>query len=207
MDVPFTVKLMALAWTSGELLCLAVLRWLLFEFMGGSPRRQTPFFAFCAISFMFLVWTVHGGADVAYRWLEGHGGLGWYSSHMLWRLFVTVWVVVEGVCLIYGVRLYKLVGSRLAGRGHGDGTAPLWCRGWLTATFVLFTFTLYIVYFRSAINMFQTYGLSASQMLNISSFYLRLCGFLFIIIEWLIAVLMWRAYGLVNEYYERAGDS
>lgn len=192
---------MALSWTSGELLCLVYIRWLLFDLLKKSQRKQMAFFVFCAISFILLLWMLYDGANIFCRWLDAYAGLGWFYSHLLWKFFVTLWVGIEGVCLIYGFRIYDLVKSRLIRNSFSNDIYSIFHHGWITASFLFLIFTFYFFFFFNAIHVFQKYGLNNSCLCNISSFYLRICGVLFNIIEWLIAILLFRGYLLLKKYY------
>lgn len=201
MQVPFQMKFMALSWTSGELLCLIYLRWLLFDLLKKSQKKQTAFFIFCVISIIFLVWLLYDGVNIICHWLDASAGLGWFHSHLLWKFFVTLWVGIEGVCLIYGFRIYGIIKSKLTGYKFTNDIFPISYRGWVTAFFLLSIFTFYFSFFYNAIHVFHTYGLAKSNLYNISSFYLRICGVCFNVIEWLIALLLFRGYVLLKNYY------
>ena len=82
---------------------------------------------------------------------------------------------------------------------------PAPCRGWLTATYITGVAALYVVYFFLAIRVFQKHGLTNAHLENISNFYLRISGVLFIIVESLIAVLLVRGLAQLKNYYERTG--
>ncbi len=192
---------MALSWTAGELLCLIYLRWLLFDFLRKNQREQIAFFAFCAVSFVFVVWILYGGLNILYLRLDAYAGLGWFYSHLLWKFFVTLWVGIEGVCLIYGFRIYDLVKSRLTGNGSTNDIYPVSYSGWITASFLLLILMFYFFFFFNAIHVFQKYGLNNSNLSNISSFYLRICGVFFNIIEWLFAIVLFRGYVLLKKYH------
>lgn len=202
MEVPFQTKLMALSWTSGELLCLVYLRCLLFNLLKKGQRKQMAFFGFCVISFIFLVWILYDGVNIFYRWLDAYAGLGWFHLHLLWKFFVTLWVGIEGVCLIYGFRIYNLVKLKLTRNKVNDDIYLISYRGWITASFLCFIFAFYFFFFFNAIDVFQKYGLTNSNLYNISAFYLRVCGVFFNIIEWLIAIVLFRGYVLLRKYYK-----
>ncbi len=201
MDVPFQTKFMALSWTAGELLCLIYLRWLLFSLLKKSQRKKVAFLTFCVISLVFIVWILYDGVNIFYRWLDAYAGLGWFYLHLLWKFFVTLWVGIEGVCLIYGFRIYNLVKSIFTRNKFSNDVYPISYRGWLTASFLFLIFTFYFFFFFNAIHVFQKYALTNDNLYNISSFYLRICGLLFNIIEWLIAILLFRGYVLLKKYY------
>ena len=205
MEVTFQTKFMALSWTSGELLCLIYLRWLFFSWLKKSQQKQMPFFGFCVTSFVLLVWILYDGADIFCRWLDAYAGLGWFYSHLLWKFFVTLWVGIEGVCLIYAFTIYDLVKSKLIGNKFTNEIRPILYRGWIIASFLLILFTFYSSFFFKAIHVFQKYGLTNSNLYNISSFYLRICGVFFNLIEWLIAILLFKSYVLLKKYYNAKG--
>lgn len=201
MEVPFQTKFMALSWTSGELLCLIYLRWLLFDLLNKNQRKQMVFFGFCVISFAFLVWVLHDGVNILQHWLDAYAGLGWFYSNLLWKFFVTLWVGIEGVCLIYGFRIYSVVKLKLIRDKFAKDIYPFFSRGWITASFLFFVFALYFSFFFNAIHVFQKYGLSNFNLYNISLFYLRICGVCFNIIEWLIAILLFKGYVILKKYH------
>lgn len=201
MEIPFQTKFMVLSWASGELLCLIYLRWLLFNLLEKSQLKQMPFWGFCVISLIFLVWILYDGANIFYRRLDAYAGLGWFYLHVLWKFNVTIWVGIEGVCLIYGVRIYNLVKLKLIRNTFNNDIYLILDRGWITGSFLFFIFTFYFSFFFNAIHVFQKYGLTNSELCNISSFYLRICGVFFNVIEWLIAILLFRGYVLLKKYH------
>lgn len=201
MEVSFQIKFMALSWTSGELLFLIYLRWIVFSWLKKSQKKQIPFLGFCVTIFVLIVWLLYDSADIFFPWLDSYAGLGWFYSHLLWKFFVTLWVGIEGVCLIYMFTIYNLMKPKLTGNKFTNEIRPILYRSWIIASFLLILFTFYSSYFFKAIHVFQKYGLANSNLYNISSFYLRICGVLFNLIEWLIAILFIKGYVLLKNYY------
>jgi len=204
MGIPFDTKFMALSWTTGELFCLVFLRWLLFDLLLNKRlRQQTAFFLFCGTGYVLLVCILYGGTDIFCRWLDIYGSLGWFCTSLLWKFFVTLWVGIEGVCVLYALRIYHLVKLRLIGGKFDKNTRTTTHYALVTAIFLLIIFAFYSFYHFNAIHVFQKYGLTTSNLNNMSKFYLRICGVLFIIIEWAIAVIVFKSYVLLKRTHER----
>lgn len=204
MGITFYTKFMALSWTTGELLCLVFLRWLLFYLLHNKKlRQQTAFPLLCGTGYLLLVWILYGGTDILYRLLDICGSVEWLCLSLLWKFFVTLWVGIEGVCMLYALRIYHLIKLRVMGGKFDKNINTTTCYALVTSMFFFIIFAFYSFYHFNVIHVFQKYELTISDLDNMSTFYLRICGVLFIIIEWAIGVIIFKSYVLLKRVDER----
>jgi hypothetical protein len=166
-------------------------------------RQQTAFLLFCGTGYVLLAWILYGGTDILYRLLDICDSVGWLCLSLLWKFFVTLWVGIEGVCMLYALRIYHLMKLRVVGDKFDKNIHTTTCYALVTAIFLFIIFAFYFFYHFNSIHVFQKYGLTISDLDNMSKFYLRICGVFFIIIEWAIGVIIFKSYVLLKRIDER----
>lgn len=204
MEITLYAKFMALAWTTGELLCLVFLRWLFFYLsLDCKLRRQTAFLLSCGTGYVLLMWMLYRGEDIFYPRLDICDSIGWLCLSLLWKFFLTLWVFIEGVCMLYALRIYHLMKPKVAGVKSNSNIHTTTLYTLAAGIFLFIIFLFYFFYHFHAIHVFQKYGLTASDLDNMSKFYIRICGVFFIIIEWTIGIIMFKGYVLLKRIDER----
>jgi hypothetical protein len=182
---------MALFWTLAEGVILLFLRWGLL-LLGRERESQKYFLAFSMITFAFLALLVFLGESIFGRVLNLE-----HIDHLtlyrwaLWNFFCTLWIVLEGVIMIYVIRIYGILKVALQGRasasqgiiGDPSGSAcgiPL---------LVCSLFGLYLFYESALLFTVGRQGLGVEAIYHISLFYIRICGIFWIVFEWIVAIL------------------
>ncbi len=180
---------MALFWTLAEGLILFYVR-AGFLFFKEGKKRQKTFLTICVITFGFLILLLFGGEyffgkiidlrqDIhlmVYRWA-------------LWNFFCTLWVILEGVIMIYVLRIYKTLMPPLQKKNLKIEKSHPVKNGltWGIPVLIFPFFALYIFYEYNLLSLFNKDLLDAKSIFHISSFYIRICGLFWILFEWVVA--------------------
>jgi hypothetical protein len=125
---------------------------------------------------------------VAYRW-------------GLVTFFCTLWVILEGIIMIYVLRVYRLVRTR----SEGVGVRGLSCKpssAFVVPLLVLSFISFYAFYEAQLVYLIGKYDLGPRPIYHISVFYIRLCGLFWIVFEWIIAVVGFRTYRALKRWGE-----
>lgn len=114
----------------------------------------------------------------------------------LWNFFCTVWVVLEGGIMIYVCRLYRILQGTDPAFGKGSGAPGKTPAGpyVLAAAFVC----LYLIYQAALFHAVNRFGIQVRPVIQISLFYIRICGLFWILFEWIVAIQGIRAYRLLR---------
>ncbi|MFH1490330.1 MAG: hypothetical protein ABII06_15600 [Pseudomonadota bacterium] len=189
-------KSMALFWTLAEGLLVFFLRWG-FIFFSRGRGRQRVFLLFCLGFFLFLGGLLFAGEGVVGSVVDLQRG-----HHLkiyrwaLWNFFCTLWVVLEGLIMIYMIRIYrelrpcialaKTPGSlEVRDRNRALFGAPL---------LICSLFALYVFYQFNLFSLLWGPGLDSKGIYRISVFYIRICGIFWILFEGIAAVLTVKAF-------------
>ena len=190
------VKIMAAFWTLAEGLILACLRWTLIR-LRADCEVQKGFLLFISIFFILLVCLLFGEETL---WTYGVVQTGLpreiYTS-LLWNFFCSLWVSLEGICMIYLFRGYLFIMAVLGGQKSRERNNQVSLH-FGPLLLVLSMFALYGYYHLGAIGAFGRFGGSAEMWTRLSLFYIRICGLLWIVFEWAVAVILIKGYWLLR---------
>ncbi|MFH1351720.1 MAG: hypothetical protein ABII26_12425 [Pseudomonadota bacterium] len=193
-------KSMAIFWTLSEALILVFIRWGLL-FLKKREGRQRRFLISAALIFGALAGLLFFGEVIFGGILDLQSGLNLPTYRWaLWNFFCTLWVILEGSIMIYGIRIYGHLRFMLKSdhlqknimRPDGDRFIlgiPL---------LISSLFFMYLFYQHSLLSVIDRHGIDAESLYHISMFYIRICGIFWIIFEWIIAVLVIRIYGVLK---------
>jgi len=190
---------MALFWTLAEGLILIYMRRGFLIFKMGKPQ-QRGFNLFCGTMFIILVFIMLGGESLLGRFMDLGRGLNFITYRWaLWNFFCTLWVVLEGIIMIYVLRIYKLLApaynkKTFSAKGSvKKGPA-------IGIPLLIFSFfILYLFYEYNLLSVINNYGLKAGGVNRISVFYIRICGLFWIIFEWIVAFIGIKTFFIMKE--------
>jgi hypothetical protein len=191
---------MALFWTLAEGLILLFLRsgWLS---ISGRETRQSAAIFLCASLFVFLACLMFGGESVFERLVVNLEKVSYLVAYR-WGLvtfFCTLWVILEGIIMIYVLRVYRLVRTRSEGSGsRGLSFKP--SSAFVVPLLVLFLILFYAFYEAHLVHLIGKHDLDSKPIYHISVFYIRLCGLFWIVFEWVIAVVGFRTYRTLKRW-------
>lgn len=191
---------MALFWTLAEGLILIVLRWGLMSLRGEQSGQKV--FVTCAVAlFGILPAIVFGGEMLVQRFIPLKGSLLIFYRWGLWALMCTLWVVLEGIIMVYVIQIYKILKSAITLRGQRREARISSTPGIPLLVCSLFGF--YLFYEVVLLHTILSCGLDVRAVYQISLFYIRICGVFWILFEWIVAFVGIRTYLLLKGRVER----
>lgn len=192
---------MPLFWTFAEGLILIALRrgFLLLE---GKKGNQVIFFLFSLGTFLMLVYMRFEGEGFFDRFVDiGRDFNIVIYKRASWNLFCTIWVILEGLIMIYVFRIYKILRANIKGKGsREEDTIPLKPSiAWGIPVLVVSFLSFYAFYQYNFIYISNGYRFNLETIRLISAFYIRICGLFWIIFEWIVAIVGIRTYLLLKD--------
>ena len=189
-------KSMALFWTLAEGLIVFFLRWGFLSYSRGEGR-QRGFLIFSLILFALFCGLLFLGENLFGRILDLQQG-----HHLriyrwaLWNFFCTLWVVLEGLIMIYMIRIYReLRPSPARSRAFKPGNNSVRNRTMFGVPVLVFSlFTFYLFYQFNLLALVGSHDLDPKGIYRISVFYIRICGLFWILFEGVAALLTLKAY-------------
>lgn len=191
MDMYTFHKSMALFWTLAEGLILIYIRWG-FMFLIKRKGREKIFLISCVTIFGLLIFLMYGGEIFFGKFMDLRRGTNLHIYRWaLWNFFCTLWVVLEGIIMIYVLRIYKALRSPLQKKvlKREKSNFPY---GILILIFSFFT--LYVFYQYNLLSIINKNLLDARGIVHISTFYIRICGLFWILFEWIVAFIGIKTY-------------
>jgi hypothetical protein len=191
---------MALFWTLAEGLILVFFRggWLS---IAGCEKRQSTVAALCAGLFVFLTCVMFAGESVFARLVVDLEKVSYLVAYR-WGLvtfFCTLWVILEGIIMIYVLRVYRLVRTRPEQAGV-RGLSVKRSSALVVPLLILAFISFYAFYEVHLIYLIGAHDLGPRSIYHLSVFYIRLCGLFWIVFEWIIAVVGFRTYRAMKRW-------
>ncbi len=191
---------MAIFWTLAEGLILLFLRsgWLS---ISGRETQQSAALFLCSVLFALLACLMFAGESVFERLIIDLEKVSYLVAYR-WGLvtfFCTLWVILEGIIMIYVVRVYRLVRRRSDGSGS-SGLSFKTSSTFLVPLLVLSLILFYAFYEAQLIHLIGKHDLVSWPIYHISVFYIRLCGLFWVVFEWVIAIVGFRTYWALKEW-------
>jgi len=187
---------MALFWTLAEGLILVYLRWG-FLSLKGEKQRQRVIVPFSIAAFLMLAVLIFAWKSVLGPFLHLEEGihLTLYRK-AVWSFFCTVWIVLEGMIMVYVLRLYRLVNQGLRKKDQdASGSFPVGPEfAYGIPAVVIALFGLFFFYEYLILRLNSTVGLTAEDVKHLSLFYVRICGLFWIAFEWVVAFIGVKTY-------------
>jgi len=181
---------MTLFWTLTEAAILIALHWGLSQLQGSRYNKAVMMTSATLFALIVII------SALGREWLFWHNNLDINSRHLsiyrtfTWNIFCTLWVVLEALIALYVWRIYVLFKRE-----------PARIPNYRIALIVLtaMPFALFFVYHYLAWSVISSTEIAAQQIVNISRFYIRLCGVFWIAIEWFIAITGFRMLRLLRQ--------
>jgi hypothetical protein len=198
-------KSMALFWTLAEGLILISMRWGYLTLKRGQGN-QKRFVAICVTLFVCFVFLMLGG-EAAFRGFEDFNrrmNLSLYRW-VLWNFFCTLWVLLEGMIMVYVYRIYRRLKpcpgdrrqERTSTRCNKKGLGlPEFRFGPIILLVLLLG--VFLSYAGGLVSVTHRYSLGFVEIDRISLFYIRICGMFWIIFEWVVLVLGIKTYFIIK---------
>ncbi|MBN1106615.1 MAG: hypothetical protein JXL84_24650 [Deltaproteobacteria bacterium] len=180
-------KWMALFWTLAEAVILLYMRWGYFTLRREDTNQKSVLVVSSALFGILFIWIV--GPEPAAERLLGlpeAPALAFYRWGV-WNFLCTLWVALEGSIMIYVVRIHGILASRVEKKRRRSATLLALI---LFAFFALFQWA----FFTAVLN----HAMDALHIYRVSLFYIRICGLLWILFEWIVAVYGIKAYALLK---------
>ena len=193
---------MALFWTFAEGLVLIYLRWGVLLLKRGE-ERQKIFLIFCVITFFLLTCLMFGGESFFGLFFDLQTGLNLITYRWaLWNFFCTLWVILEGIIMLYVVRLYKTLRPSLnesvSTLTKEKSSTPLSNSSYGIYALISVLISLYVFYEYNLLTMIGENGLDVESIYRISLFYIRICGIFWVLFEWIVAFMGIKTYLLLK---------
>jgi len=156
-------------------------------FLSGRDARQRGFFWGCVLSFVLLA-ALRIGPSLGMGALFSPGdrlfGFRYYNGYV-WNLYCTLWVIIEGAIAIYIFRIYRLIRAAVS---EGEGVLKASRSGGGPMVLTLIFLAGFAGYHGYLAHLAAAVGLNPSAVYNILRFYIKICGLLWILFEWYVAV-------------------
>jgi hypothetical protein len=192
---------MSLIWTLAELLILIMVRWFFFVLQDKNKNFQVVVF-FSALLFCILGVLMLAGEDIFAQFMDFHPRRNLMMYRWgLWNFSCSVWVILEGVIMIYVIRIYHILNafSGRIGASQADRSFPIKrFRPWSVLFLIAGFFFFFILYQYGLISAVYRYDIPDGSIYRISIFYVRICGIFWIIFEWMVAILGIKTYYLIS---------
>jgi len=180
-------KWMALFWTFAEAVILLYVRWGYFT-LKKEEANQKSILIVSSLLFVFLIIWIMGPEPAVERLFglpEAHA-LTFYRWGV-WNFLCTLWVVLEGSIMIYVVRIYGILASRVQKK-----------RGRWATLIALTLFAFFALFEGAFLTAALSHGMDTGHIYRVSLFYIRICGLLWILFEWIVAVYGIKTYSLLK---------
>ncbi len=194
-------KSMALFWTLTESTILYFMIWgnLLLHHKSKNARQVKNLF--------IMIFFILGLLLFFGEWSAGHvfDFNNKISLHLyrwiLWNLFCTLWVIMEGAIMVYGFRTLKRIESLNKLKEKDSNLSKPYKKGgkWKNIFNPIIVITtlmsgLFILYHLSLISLAQKGLINVGDIFTVSRFYIRICGIFWILFEWAIAIICIRSF-------------
>ncbi|MFH1137227.1 MAG: hypothetical protein V1816_14240 [Pseudomonadota bacterium] len=196
MDFDVFAKIMGLFWTLAEGSILLGLRRIHLKIRLGSGSQPWAL-ALGAALFITLSCFMFRGEPWAASWFAIRRPVDLnFLQHARWSFFCAVWVLLEGLIMIYCLRLHQALKAILAGNLPAPEGLPGPAAGPALAMLTAVLFLGYLYFFWGAV---QRLGLQPGHIHRIAFFYIRVCGVFWILFEWVVALTGLAAWRLIKK--------
>ena len=188
-DMVTFAKVMALFWTLSEGLILIYVRGGLMS-LRGTEKGVRHSFIFLAVALGLLSLLVFGGECFFGRFAGSEKSLRLNAFRWaLWNFLCTLWVVLEGVIMVYVLRIYRTLKPHLEKREREQeaNTGASKDSPYGILFLVISFFAFYAFYEYNLLSILHKTGLDRLGIYRMSVFYVRICGLFWILFEWIVA--------------------
>lgn len=184
----FFSMVMVLFWILVQQICLCCIKWAYEDILGNSGVVKWFVAANVALFFCCVLFAFDSRLAVALVYESLPTGVRHIYDRLRWNFFCSVMLILDGLLIMYGFRIYKLymsqvpaVRPRLA-VGIGDFVAG--------GIFLVF----FGVYHYGMASVAMSHRLSEVDLYAIQFFYIKIANFFYAFFEGTLAVLLWRVY-------------
>jgi hypothetical protein len=181
---------MTLFWTLAEGSILIAMHWGLTRLQGSRYSEARMMIGATLFALVVIIYAL------GREWLFWHSDLDFGDRQLTiyrtftWNLLCTLWVILEASIALYAWRIYQTLKCN-----------PVKPRNYRIPLIVLIVapFALFFAYHSMAWSVIASTEIDAQQVVNLGRFYIRLCGVLWISIEWFIAIMGFRMILLLRQ--------
>lgn len=164
-----------------------------------SPKPQLYRLVF-VISAIGIATIAFGGTTIASQFpvMNSPRLLHFYRCAQ-WNFFCILWVVLEGVIMVYVFRVYAMIKSSLhmnIRRPSSADRLSMLARIAVTALVLCFSL-LFILYQYEALGLIQQAHLKHYQINRISFFFMKICGLFWVVFDGGVAVLGYKTFKIL----------
>jgi len=188
------MKIMGLFWLLAEgLIMIFVRKGVLFLETG--EARQKRFLFFCIAVFAFIV-ILSLDKNILLNRIPGlpNNFLGGFFYGYLWNFQCVLWIIIEGVVAVNVFKGYQLLKNALNKQAYQP---PATLR-YGPIIFYLIILTGYVFYHFYLYTLTGQHRIPLNAVGNILTFYIKICGIFWILIEGVIAVIAVKAFILLR---------
>jgi hypothetical protein len=145
---------------------------------------------------LFLIFVMFGSEHVLGFWFdfEDQNTLFFYRK-ALWNFFCTIWVLLEGVIMLYVLKIYGILKSSV-NNTENRMFHSVCC--WGIPVFFLFFALMFFTYEYALWRFMENPGVGLTAIHRISVFYIKICGGFWILFDGGVALIGFRTFTLLN---------
>jgi hypothetical protein len=161
-------------------------------------RRYSAIFVASAITATAFAFE---GTTIAAKLLQLNSPLAaYFYQYAQWHFFCTFWVVLEGVIMILVFRIHSMLKNSLR---HASTTLPVpGCSAAvariLTTALILCFFAFFVIYEYQTWSLMRSVPFSLYQLNRISTFFINICGFFWVVFDGVVALLGLKTFKLIR---------
>lgn len=182
-------KMMALFWTLAEGMILLYLRWGYLKLTGEKADHRRRIIVWSSLFLLLVLWMMTG-EELFKQFISGGDHVRLYRW-TLWNFLCTLWVILEGGIMIQVLRIH---GRLMSKGGKREGRIPVVTMWTLFFVSIFYHWALW----EAALGG----GMDLGSLRRCAVFYIRICGLLWIVFEWIVAVVGIKTYLLLKRKVE-----
>jgi hypothetical protein len=187
---------MPLFWTLAEAMVLVAVRWGLATLKGQRMRHDLLLSFLCGLIIAMGIIRFEG------EWFLGHlfglsdkMHIALYKT-LYWNFFCTIWVILEGVIMVYVVRIYRTIRPLYDKQVKKVSRRTGFPSGIHLVIFLVLG--LYMIYEYNVVKIALNHRVEISGIVALSAFFVRICGVLWILFEGFVALIGLKTYLLLK---------
>lgn len=198
------IKITAFFWTLAEIIIIFYLNWGN-SLIKGKGKGEKIFTIICIALSVSLALLLFWGDTLLGKSIDFNSGYNlYYYQNSLYNFFCTIWVVLEGIIMIYILTIYKSMKNLLTNKNTVNNDISIARSSFhFLNLFIVFSFfiilsfiALYISYEYNLISLAINHNLSIDNFQNLSLVYIRICGVFWVIFEGVVAFMGFKTYSL-----------
>ncbi len=199
LSVFFSYEFTVLYWVFAYMVGLTFVR-LVYGKLNTKAKNPTLFFITCSIFSIFFVWLKLKGENYLAPWFITYEIPFDFYNSFLTNFYTTLWIIFEYfLFLVYGYNIYRSLKNSIESNksiGQRNELAYLFFFNILPTVAFLIIFFSYNYY---SVVFYQKNGLHMSNLSYMLSFYKKICGFFWVLIEIAGAIIFYNIYKLIRK--------